>query len=106
MVRRPTHSADADAVSTCDLWHPGQGKESVKVSNAGALTALSAEGEDGPLLGARQSDEEGRDPFRIARAVTPPHLIVEPNEKNGAVFKALALVDGHQRHLVHAREPI
>jgi hypothetical protein len=48
-----THSADADAVSTCDLWYAGRSEERVKVSNAGALAALAAESEDGPLLGAR-----------------------------------------------------
>lgn len=85
-----------------DLRHASVGEELVEFGDIVTRTAFLAEHEDGALLRARQSDEEGRYSLGISGDMRPPGLVIEANEDDRVIFQSLAFVHGHHRDLVGA----
>jgi len=62
--------------------------------------------ENGTLLCTHQANKKRRSALIAADLVAPLHLVVETHEEDGVVLEALALVHGHQWHLLDALELI
>ena len=70
------------------------------------LSALAAIGEERPLHGTGEGDEEGIDLFLPSGRKAPPSLRIETEEDHGVELESLTFVDRHKRYLADAFEAI
>ncbi|GCC48054.1 hypothetical protein chiPu_0032531, partial [Chiloscyllium punctatum] len=85
-----------------DGLNAGLAEKAVEGGDLGARPAFGAVGEDHPLLGPRERDEEAGGRLHLVASKTPPGAVIKPDKDDAMVFEPLALVDRHERNGMQA----
>jgi len=82
------------ALALIDLGYASVVEHGEKFGDATLAGVRAGGGEDYPLGGSGQTNEEGGGRFDGVSVVGPPLVVVEAEEEDGVVFQALAAVGG------------